>query len=231
MRIAAILLARSSSKRLPNKHFLKIGDRFAIDYTIDKLLIHFSAKDIILATSDNESDDHYDEYGKARGIKTFRGSLENVAERFIRASKSYDYAFRINGDNVFLDSNLIETALQKIRIKKYSIVTNSYYCNFPSGMTVEAFKVTFFKSYLDEISKNKDWAEHVSKFFYDNYDLFKYDIYRLINLKNLNFNKMKLSLDDKLDYELLCKIEKEFTDDAVNYNIEEIFQIYENITR
>lgn len=229
MKIGVIVLARSSSRRLPNKHFLMINNKKVIDYIIDKLLIFFEKDQIVIATSNKKEDNQFSIYAKEKNIKVFRGSLENVAERFLNASINFDYSIRINGDNVFLDSKLIMDTLNNIKLGEYNLITNVIGNTYPSGMTIEAFKVSFYSHHLTLINNNSDWREHVSKYFYDNYKSFAGSTFEIINQRKIETKNMKISLDTKEDYELLVKIANQFVLNHINYDMEEIYEIYERI--
>ena len=229
MKYCAVVLARSSSRRLPNKHFLLINDKKVIDYIVDKLLLFMNREQIIIATSNNKEDDQFSIYANEKNINIYRGSLENVAERFYKASLNFDYAIRINGDNVFLDSHLVEHTIKIIEQDNFDIITNQIGKTYPSGLTIEAFNVRFFKESLVMINTRDDWREHVSKYFYDNYDNFEKNTHVIMNKRNTLTNNMKISLDDEMDYELLKKIAKKFTKPHIFYEMEDIYEIYMQI--
>ena len=57
MKTLAIIQARMSSKRLPGKVLMKIGDKTLIDRTIDSAMIAKNIDKVYVATSEDESDD------------------------------------------------------------------------------------------------------------------------------------------------------------------------------
>ncbi len=88
---------------------MEIEGKKVLRYIIDRLLQVVDKDHIVLATSTAQSDDAIEGFAVQEGISCFRGSLEDVADRFYRAAnqKSWDYAIRINGDNVFVDTQVL----------------------------------------------------------------------------------------------------------------------------
>ena len=79
----AIIQARCSSKRFPNKALKIVYDKPLIHHVILKLLKSKKISKIIVATSNHKSDDKLVKYLKKIKVEFFRGSLQNVAKRFL----------------------------------------------------------------------------------------------------------------------------------------------------
>ena len=79
----AIVQARCSSKRFPNKILKIVYDKPLIHHVILKLSKSKKISKIIVATSDHKSDEKLVKYLKKIKVQYFRGSLENVAKRFL----------------------------------------------------------------------------------------------------------------------------------------------------
>ena len=87
-KIAILLAARSGSKRLPNKHFLKINSNLSvIDVCILRLKKAKLVNKIFLCTTKNTKDNKFLKIIKSHNIKLFRGSTDNVSERLINCAK------------------------------------------------------------------------------------------------------------------------------------------------
>ena len=90
-KIAIFLAARSGSRRLPNKHFLKVNSKLRmIDLCVIRLKKAKLVKKIFLCTTKKKEDDKFKNVCKLHKIKLFRGSTNNVAKRIIDcAEKNY----------------------------------------------------------------------------------------------------------------------------------------------
>ena len=77
-----IVQARMSSKRLPGKVLMNCFDRPILKWVIDRVRNCSNEIEVVISTSNHESDDVIEEYCKNIGVDCFRGSLENVVDRF-----------------------------------------------------------------------------------------------------------------------------------------------------
>ena len=105
----------------------------------------------ILATSTDTADDPLAIYGSQLGIKVFRGSREDVMQRFSDVLSQYncDAFFRVCGDSPLLQPFLFEEALKIYTLDNFDLVTNVFPRSFPSGMSVELIKTKPLKTMLD----------------------------------------------------------------------------------
>src|SRR5687767_5176706 len=138
---AAIVLARLDSSRLPNKALHKINGKPLIEYCIAPLLDNPMFIPI-LATSDRHIDDPLESIARKNGIKVFRGSLENIAQRVEECIKYYNIsAFaRINGDSPFVRKELLEDGFSLMERDHLDLVTNLVPRSFPYGISLEIIR-------------------------------------------------------------------------------------------
>jgi spore coat polysaccharide biosynthesis protein SpsF len=108
MRIGIIVLCRYSSSRLPGKILLPLYGKPILEYILEKITSVVPKDSVVVCTSDLKTDDSISTYCTDKGYNCFRGSLDNVAQRFLNCADHYqfDYIVRINGDNLFLDNFL-----------------------------------------------------------------------------------------------------------------------------
>ncbi len=118
MQFGIIIQARMGSTRLPGKILKPFWENKSIlDIVLDNLHKVRNAK-IIVATSTNPNNDQLVEYLTSRGEFVYRGSENDVLNRFICAAEKFevDSIIRICSDNPFLDymgiEKLIDTAKQ-----------------------------------------------------------------------------------------------------------------------
>ena len=203
-KLLAIIQARCNSKRFPNKVLKDVYGNPLIFHVITRVLKSKKIKKIIVATSKNKSDDKLVEYLKKIKIKYYRGSLKNVAERFLKAAESQkdDFFLRVNGDSPLIDPLLIDQAVKIFqKNKKYDLITNVFPRTFPKGQSVEIIKTSILKKNLSIM--NIFEQEHITQFFYKNFKLFS-----IKNFKNVNkIKSIKLAIDTKQD---LLNILKKF---------------------
>lgn len=207
-KIGIIVFARTSSKRLPNKIFQKISGIKLIDLVINRLKKIKIAKknyEIIVNTSVNIKDNKIENYCLKRGIKFFRGSLNNVFLRTYHCLKKNKYKIfvRVNCDRPFVDVDIIKKMINLINNNdKFDIISNCV-DKCPKGLSCEVSKAKVFFDNFKNIKK-KDHKEHIFNYFYENqnkFNILKYNdpIYQ----KNLNVN---FSIDTKNDKKRINRI-------------------------
>tara|TARA_Y100001958_G_scaffold160062_1_gene165716 strand:- start:802 stop:1440 length:639 start_codon:yes stop_codon:yes gene_type:complete len=198
--------ARSNSKRFDKKVLKMIYGLPLIIHVVNNVKKSKSVKDIIVATSNNSSDNNLIKLLKNFKIKFFRGELENVVLRFVRLAMKIKckYFIRISGDSPLIDNKIIEYAIKiHKKNKNFDIITNVFPRTFPKGQSVEIIKVQILKDYINKMSKSD--LEHVTRYFYKNSSKFK-----IKNFKSKNKKKvMKLSVDTISDFiKIKKKIDK-----------------------
>ena len=115
MNTGIIIQARLGSTRLPGKILLPFyGEQTIIDILMDKLH-QATASQVVIATTTDPGNDLLVEHLQANGELVFRGSENDVLDRFIKAAEEYqlDGIVRICSDNPFIDPEGIKTLIEK----------------------------------------------------------------------------------------------------------------------
>ena len=202
----AVIQARTSSRRFPNKILKKIYGKPLIYHVILKLSKSKKISKIIVATSNKKTDDKLVKFLKKIKVQFFRGSLTNVAQRILdlASSKKQRFFLRISGDSPLIDYRLIDKAISILnKNMNYDIVTNIFPRSFPKGQSVEIIRTNILKAHINKMSKLE--KEHVTKYFYKNSKNFYIKNFR----NKLNNKSIKLAVDTKIDLlKILKKIDK-----------------------
>jgi len=166
--------ARLGSKRLPGKVLFPFGNMKALDLLIYRIKKSKFVKKIVVATTNQKSDDELVFFLKRKKINFFRGSESNVLKRLYQATKNYkeNTIIQLTADNPLIDHRVIDCAC-KFYIKnsnRYDFVTTSNIWQketkiFPLGMNVSIFKKLQFKKLLG-LATNKSQLEHPTLTFY-----------------------------------------------------------------
>lgn len=104
MRAGIILQARTGSQRLPRKVLEPVGSRPMVGQCIRRLAVRGIAP-VILATTTLPEDDALAAAGADAGVDVFRGSAEDVLDRFVRCAAAFDFdvVIRATADNPAVD--------------------------------------------------------------------------------------------------------------------------------
>ena len=110
----AIIQARMGSTRLPGKVLRKVNTVPLLKFQLDRINQALLIDQTIVATSNSENDNLIVEFCKANGIACFRGSEDDVLDRYYRCAKKYkaDIIIRFGADNPLIDPIIIDKVIQ-----------------------------------------------------------------------------------------------------------------------
>lgn len=205
MKIGYIILCRFNSSRLPGKILRMVGNKPLIEILLERLS-PLGKENIIVATSTEPTDNVIADYCNANGINVFRGSLNDVAGRFLAAAQHYslDYAVRINGDNLFADATLIKSLADETVIGEYDFLSNVPERTYPTGMSIEVVSVPFFEKMYHSFDDEK-YNEHVTLYLYDNPDVSNKTKF-VKNLELPDAHGIKMAIDTQADLDQATQI-------------------------
>ena len=137
--ILAILQARFSSSRLPGKVLKSILGKPMLLHQIERIQNSKRIDKLVVATSIEKSDNVIEEICLDNDIEVFRGSLDNVLDRFYQCAKLYnpEHIVRLTGDCPLVDWQAIDQTIQYHVKGKYDYVNNRSKPAFPDGLDVE----------------------------------------------------------------------------------------------
>lgn len=206
MRIGTLFVCRYNSSRLPGKILKPLGELPILQHIYNKLALVVPKDTIYVTTSVESTDDIIEEYCKEHNINCYRGSLENLANRFLSAGKDlgFDFITRINGDAPFINMNMYANMLVACRTDKYDFITNVDKRTFPVGMSAETLRTSFYDSIQDRIQADPFFYEHVTSFLYANPEIGKrHNIY---NTRYPELTEMRLAVDTQEDYDFAQRL-------------------------
>lgn len=227
-KVGVVILSRYSSSRLPGKALKEIFGKKVLEYIIERVNQVFSLENIVLATSSESSDDPIASFAESNGVGLYRGSLDNVSRRFYEAAheKGWEYAIRINGDNIFMDINLLKKVNELAITQKFDFISNVKGRTFPKGMSVEAVKMNHYESVLSLIENDENYREHVTLYLYEHDEHKKY--HYILNTDLPQVAGIQMALDTQEDFDRSQQIIAQFQKAHYYYNLEEIYNIIQN---
>jgi spore coat polysaccharide biosynthesis protein SpsF len=157
-----IIQARISSSRLPAKMMMDLSEKTLLQRVYEIVKKSKLADKIVIATSEEKSDDLIELKAKKLGFDIFRGSLNNVLERFYECAKSYkaQNIIRICGDSPVISYKHIDKLIEKLEANncEYCGLRNSVYGMSPEVFTFESLE----NAYLNY--RNEYDTEHVTPY-------------------------------------------------------------------
>src|SRR4051794_22079859 len=85
LKIVAVTQARSGSTRLPGKVLMKIGDHTLLELHLRRILQSTLITQLVVATTVQKEDDKIEELANKVGLHSYRGSVNDVLDRFYNA--------------------------------------------------------------------------------------------------------------------------------------------------
>lgn len=203
----AIIQARMSSSRLPGKVLKPVKNMTILEYELERVKQSVEIDKIVVATSDDASDNIIEEILSRKYIDVYRGSLNNVLERFYKCSLNYnpDHVIRITADCPLIDPKITDAVIKLHLESDADYTSNVLPRTFPDGLDIEVMKFSTLEKVYN-CAKEQDEIEHVTKYIHKYPDKFK-----ISNLKyHTDLSNVRWTLDTLEDYEKLKQIIESF---------------------
>ena len=217
----ALVQARMSSTRLPGKVMLKIGKKTILEILLSRLSKSRKIDKIVVCTSKNKNDDLIFRESKRLKFAIFRGSENNVLDRFYKAAKKYKAKniIRITGDCPLIDSVEVDRLIMAHIEKKLDYTSNNNPGSYPDGLDAEIFTMKVLKyTWLNSISDYD--KEHVTTYIKRSKKFKKFNLCCEKNLSDL-----RLTLDYPKDFILIKKIINSFDGD-IHFSLKKLLDKY-----
>ncbi len=227
MKTVAIIQARMGSTRLPGKVMKKLCDQTVLSHVINRVKVCTRLNEIIVATTTLPDDDCIVKEAEKLGVKWFRGSQDNVLERYYLAATQYqaEAIMRVTSDCPLLDVEIIEDLLSFFQEENkmglgIDYLSNTLRRSFPIGLDAEVFTYKALKTAYNNATKDYE-KEHVTPYIYQHHELF--------SLHNLSYDDdlshYRWTLDTPEDYELIKIIYDNLYDQNALFGMDDILEL------
>lgn len=186
------------STRLPGKILKPILGKPMLAHEIERLKTSKKIDSIILATTDKVEDNATAALGKECGILVFRGSEEDVLDRYYHAAKeaSADVVVRVTGDCPLHGGAVIDEV-----VEHFLNVGVDYSIYVPEGLDTEVFTFAALERAWKE-AKLPSEREHVTLYIQNHPEIFHLDSLWSREWEPL----MHWSVDSQADFNFITKI-------------------------
>ncbi len=204
--ILGIIQARMTSSRLPGKVMKKfINQQPLIGLMIERIKLCKSINEIVVAITDLPDDDILFDFLIKNKINVYRGSENDVLERFYYAAMKYKPTtiVRLTGDCPLIDIEVLEKLIKLYNEKKpdYAWVSET----FAEGLDAEIFSM----SLLELIYNNASLAsehEHITQYIHNHSHIFT----RLPLINFSDDSSYRITVDNSEDFDVVSKIFEHF---------------------
>src|SRR2546427_4884432 len=220
MRIVSTIEARMTSTRLLGKSVKEIIGRPMLGLLVERIKHCKKIDQIVIATTDNPSDDIIEELAKKMSVGCFRGSEDDVLDRVLSAAKSFgaDIILELWGDSPLMDSYILDNIVEYYLQNDFDCVGTTlpnFPKTFPLGLSALIFSTKILED-VDRITQNPVDRENVSNYIYEHSEI--YEIAQLPCPPELNYPDIRLTVDEQKDFELIRIIFENFYPTNPNFS-------------
>ncbi len=197
----AIVQARMGSTRLPGKVLLPLAGRPVLGHVVERLSHCSTLAGIVVATTTEASDDAITEFCEGADAAVFRGSEEDVLDRYYQAAAQFeaDPVIRITADCPAIDPAVVDQVVNGFLEGEFDLF--GLMGEFPDGLDCTVFAGSALRRAWEEATLASE-REHVGPYIQNHPELFHTGGIELFEGQG----HQRWTLDEPEDYELLTAI-------------------------
>ena len=194
------------SSRLPGKVLSDLAGKPMLACVVERTACAKTVEDVVVATTSLPGDDVISDFNNAQGYSCFRGSENDVLDRYYRAALEYraDVIVRVTSDCPLIDPQIVDQVVREFLERQPGL---DYASNvvpdrtYPRGLDVEVISLGALHRAWKE-DQNPAWREHVTPYIYNHPELFR--IHCVTN--NVDISSMRWTVDTPEDLALVRRI-------------------------
>jgi spore coat polysaccharide biosynthesis protein SpsF len=216
MKVVAIIQARMGSTRLPGKVMMDLAGEPMLARVVSRTRRAKTVDEVVVATTTGVADDPIARLCQERGWAVFRGSDDDVLDRYYQAALPLqaDVVVRITSDCPLIEPTIIDAVVGELESRPGAgdYASNCQQRTYPRGLDVEAMTFTCLETAWRE-DHNAAWREHVTPYIYRNPGRF-----RLFNVSNdTDYSYMRWTVDTAEDLAFVRQIYGCFQSDGFTW--------------
>jgi spore coat polysaccharide biosynthesis protein SpsF len=225
--ILGILQARTSSRRLPGKVLKPILGRPMLERQIERLRRARRLDKLVVATSTDASDDPIAALCEPLGVDCFRGSLDDVLDRFYQAARGYAprAVVRLTGDCPLADPEVIDRLIEMHVTGGFDYTSNVVQRSYPDGLDAEVMEFHCLETAWREASLPSE-REHVTPFVRSQRERYRFG--DLAQPRDLS--SQRWVVDDPEDFAFIAAIYKALYPEKPAFTTADILALLERRT-
>jgi len=201
------------STRLPGKVLSEIDGVPMLLRVVHRAKQAKRVNDVVVATTIAAIDDVLFEFCSKNGIRCFRGSENDVLDRFYQTAKSLeaDAVVRITADCPLLDPGVVDRIVERYQKGDVDYASNVARCTYPDGLDTEVFSMAALQRAWKEAAKTSE-REHVTP--YIRYS----ETFKTANVEHAcDVSNHRWTVDDPADLEFARAVYRHMKGKAFNF--------------
>ncbi|MCG2689684.1 glycosyltransferase family protein [Candidatus Parcubacteria bacterium] len=223
--VTAIIQARTTSSRLPNKVLMDLAGKSMVLRVIERAKKCSTLKEVILVIPEGKENDVLEQVAQENKVKYFRGSENNVLSRYYEAAKKFgvETIVRITADCPFLEPRVVDALVRTHKKSKVDLTANNLKITFPVGLGLQVFSFNALEKAFQFATTDFE-KEHVIPYMREHPELFSaQNIEAKGKLRRPDLN---LTVDTLEDYKIALTIFQKFKNKF--FHIEDVINFYES---
>jgi len=222
-KVDAIIQARMTSTRLPGKVLMEVMGRPLLSFQIERLRFSKMIDSIIIATTTNKEDDPISELAQKEGLNFYRGSEDDVLDRYYQAVKEFKakHIMRLTADCPLIAPEVCDSIVKTYFESGVDYIRTGK--TFAEGLDCEVVGLrALAKAWLE--AKLKSEREHVTLYIRNHPELFK----TMVKENDIDDSRYRITVDEENDFIVVKTIlENLYKDEKIYFSIGEIKIFFE----
>jgi spore coat polysaccharide biosynthesis protein SpsF len=216
-RIVGIVQARLGSTRLPGKVLEDLAGEPMLVRVLQRLSRAETLSASLVATTTQRADVAIVELCLRRGWACFRGSEDDVLDRYYRAAREQnaEIVVRVTSDCPLIEPRVVDEVVRAFLEREGQVdyaSTTWPRRTYPRGLDAEVISFAALERAWRE-DRNPAWREHVTPYVYRNPEKF-----RICSLESdVDYSQMRWTVDTAEDLELVRRIYGHFGHDRFDW--------------
>jgi spore coat polysaccharide biosynthesis protein SpsF len=203
VRVVGILQARTTSSRLPGKVLMDLCGAPMIVRQLERIQRARLIDRIVMATSLDASDDVLAQTVSDFGVAVYRGSLDDVLDRFVKAldQNPAEQVVRLTGDCPLTDPDIIDAVIAHHLVNAADLTSNGVDPTFPDGLDVEVIAAQALRK-AGSLARRGVEREHVTQYLYARRNEFNVVDYKGV----VDLSRKRWTVDHQSDFTFVKSI-------------------------
>jgi glutamate-1-semialdehyde aminotransferase/spore coat polysaccharide biosynthesis protein SpsF (cytidylyltransferase family) len=217
----ALIQARMGSSRFPGKTLADLSGRPMLWHVVNRVKKAQSLDKVVVATTDAAADDAIAQFCEREGISCFRGSEQDVLDRFYQAAKANaaDVLVRVTADCPLIDPAVMDKVVARFGRGDCDYASNIVRYTYPDGLDTEVFSFAALEHAWREAAKPSE-REHVTPYL-------RTEKFRIAGVESeipVSPNQFRWTVDHPQDLEFVRKVYAEFSGNG-DFGFREVFDL------
>jgi len=222
MQILTLLQARTTSTRLPGKVLKPVLGEPMMQRQIERTRAARNIGKLAVATSDHPSDDAIEALCSSLHLDCFRGSLEDVLDRYYRAALHYEprHIVRMTCDCPMMDPQIVDDTIERHLQEENDYTSAGHDSGYPRGLNVEVMCRAALETAWRETRSPED-REHVTPYIKHHPEQFRTG--RLVSA--VDYSNMRWTVDTPEDFSFITRVYEMLYPGNPRFGMEDILQL------